>query len=156
MPSLKITLVGGGSLNWTPRLVASILQYESLSGSQVMLYDLNPEPLELTYALCNRYREHTGSSTTIEKTTDRAVALDGAHGVVVTISTGGLEAMRRDIEVAEQYSICHTVGDTCGPAGISRLLRNVPIFVDLARAMEVHCPHAWMLNCSNPLSGLTR
>ncbi len=156
MPSLKITLVGGGSLNWTPRLVASILQYESLSGSQVMLYDLNPEPLELTYALCNRYRERTGSSTTIEKTTDRAVALDGAHGVVVTISTGGLEAMRRDIEVAEQYSICHTVGDTCGPAGISRLLRNVPIFVDLARAMEVHCPHAWMLNCSNPLSGLTR
>ncbi|HCV22763.1 MAG TPA: hypothetical protein QF604_20365 [Candidatus Latescibacteria bacterium] len=156
MPSLKITLVGGGSLNWTPRLVASILQYESLSGSQVMLYDLNPEPLEVTYALCNRYRERTGSSTTIEKTTDRAVALDGAHGVVVTISTGGLEAMRRDIEVAEQYSICHTVGDTCGPAGISRLLRNVPIFVDLARAMEVHCPHAWMLNCSNPLSGLTR
>ena len=156
MPSLKITLVGGGSLNWTPRLVASILQHESLSGSQVMLYDLNPEPLELTYALCNRYRERTGSSTTIEKTTDRAVALDGAHGVVVTISTGGLEAMRRDIEVAEQYSICHTVGDTCGPAGISRLLRNVPIFVDLARAMEVHCPHAWMLNCSNPLSGLTR
>ncbi|MEC8991839.1 MAG: hypothetical protein VX656_11395 [Candidatus Latescibacterota bacterium] len=156
MPSLKITLVGGGSPNWTPRLVASILQYESLSGSQVMLYDLNPEPLELTYVLCNRYREHTGSSTTIEKTTDRAVALDGAHGVVVTISTGGLEAMRRDIEVAEQYSICHTVGDTCGPAGISRLLRNVPIFVDLARAMEVHCPHAWMLNCSNPLSGLTR
>jgi alpha-galactosidase len=156
VPSLKITLVGGGSLNWTPRLVASILQYESLSGSQVMLYDLNPEPLEVTYALCNRYRERTGSSTTIEKTTDRAVALDGAHGVVVTISTGGLEAMRRDIEVAEQYSICHTVGDTCGPAGISRLLRNVPIFVDLARAMEVHCPHAWMLNCSNPLSGLTR
>lgn len=42
-----------------------------------------------------------------------------------------------------------------GPAGLSRSLRNIPVLIDLARAMETHCPDAWMLNCSNPLSALT-
>ena len=96
------------------------------------------------------------SSTTIEQTTDRTNALDGADAVVVTISTGGLKAMAHDLEIPEKYGIFQTVGDTTGPGGLSRSLRNIPVFLDLARAMETRCPEAWMLNCSNPLSALTR
>ena len=103
MANLKITLVGGGSLNWTPRLVASILQTKFLDGSEVMLYDLNAELLELTFALSEQYRKLAGSSVQIAKTTDRASAFDGADVVVVTITTGGLRAMRKDIEAAEKY-----------------------------------------------------
>ena len=156
MNDLKITLVGGGSPNWTPRLVGSLLGRPELDGSTITLFDLNPEPLALAHALCQRYLEMSGSKCVVEQTTDRAAALDGAHAVSVTITTGGLRAMRQDMEGAERYGIFHTVGDTCGPAGISRLLRNVPVFLELGRAMETHCPDAWMLNCSNPLSGLTR
>ena len=156
MPKLKITLVGGGSLNWTPRVAASSLSRPFLDGSEICLFDLNPEPLELTHQLCNRYGELTGSKTRVTQTTDRAEALDGADVVVVTITTGGLRAMKLDIEIAEKYGVFHTVGDTCGPAGISRALRNVPVFLEIGQAMETHCPDAWMLNCSNPLSPLTR
>ena len=156
MPELKITLVGGGSLNWTPRVVASILGKSFLDGSEICLFDLNPEPLALTHQLCSRYAELTGSRKTVTQTTDRSEALEGAVAVVVTITTGGLRAMQKDIEIAEKYGVYHTVGDTCGPAGISRALRNVPVFVEIGQAMEAHCPDAWMLNCSNPLSALTR
>ena len=51
MPSLKIVLVGGGSYGWTPRLVSNILLNEYLDGSEVVLYDLNPEALALDMPL---------------------------------------------------------------------------------------------------------
>ena len=155
MPNLKIVLVGGGSYGWTPRLVSNILLNEYLDGSEVVLYDLNPEALALTHAVCLKYRELSDAKTTIEKTTDRAAALDGAHAVVVTITTGGLKAMKHDLEIPEKYGIYQTVGDTVGPSGLVRSLRNIPVFLDLGRAMETHCPAAWMLNCSNPLAALT-
>ena len=155
MPDLKITLVGGGSLNWTPRLVSNILSTDYLNGSHVVLYDIDPDALDLTYNLVLKYRDLAGSATSFEKTTDRDTAMDGADAVVVTISTGGLKAMRCDLEIPEKYGIYQTVGDTTGPGGVARALRNVPVFVDMARAMEARCPNAWMLNCSNPLSALT-
>jgi len=83
-------------------------------------------------------------------------ALDGADAVGVAISTGGLEAMDHDYTIPQKYGVYHAVGDTVGPGGISRTLRNVPVFVDLARRMEQRCPDAWMLHVTNPLAQITR
>ena len=156
MSNLKIILVGGGSFGWTPRLFGNILQKEFLNGSEVMLYDFNEEALVLLQGLCEKYVALAGSKTVVKHTTDRQEALEGADAVVVTITTGGLKAMRHDLEIPEKYNVYQMVGDTVGPGGLSRSLRNVPVFLDLARAMEKHCPDGWMLNCSNPLSALTR
>lgn len=156
MANLKITLVGGGSFAWTPGLLGNLLSNRRLEGCHVVLHDLNPEPLDLTYRLALKYQELTGTSITFEQTTDQAAALDGADYVVVTISTGGLKTMRVDLEVPEKYGIFQTVGDTTGPGGLSRALRNVPVFLKMAQAMEKRCPEAWLLNVSNPLCALTR
>jgi alpha-galactosidase len=48
------------------------------------------------------------------------------------------------------------VGDSAGPAGISRALRNVPVFHGIGRDVAKRCPGAWVLNLSNPMSVLTR
>jgi alpha-galactosidase len=48
------------------------------------------------------------------------------------------------------------VGDTVGPGGISRSLRNIPVLVEIARDMERMCPDAWLLNITNPMTCLTR
>lgn len=156
MANLKIALVGGGSYSWGPAVVGNILGNRHFDGCQVVLHDLDGEALGLNFALALKYRELKGSRIAFAQTTDQEAALDGADYVVVTISTGGLRAMRVDLEVPERYGIFQTVGDTVGPGGLSRALRNVPVFLGLARAMEKHCPRAWMLNCSNPLSVLTR
>jgi len=156
MANLKITLVGGGSYGWTPALLGNLIGSRHLDGAHVVLHDLNPEPLSLTYRLALKYKDLTATSLTFEQTTDQAAALEGADYVIVTISTGGLRTMRVDLEVPEKYGIFQTVGDTAGPGGLSRALRNVPVFLGLARAMEKRCPDAWMLNVSNPLCALTR
>lgn len=152
----KITLVGGGSYSWGPGVTANILQHPFLAGSTVVLHDIDPEALGLVHAVVQRYRDLAGADISFEATTDRDAALRDADYVVVTISTGGLEAMRHDLAIPERYGILQTVGDTVGPGGLLRALRNVPVFLDLARAMERLCAGAWMLNCSNPLSALTR
>lgn len=156
MANIKITLVGGGSYGWGPSVIGNILGNEHLDGCEVLLHDLDGEALEMNFALAERLGEKVGTKTRFARTTDQAAALDGAGYVVVTISTGGLEAMQVDLEVPEKYGILQTVGDTVGPGGASRTLRNVPVFLELARNMEKRCADAWMLNCSNPLSALTR
>ena len=149
MADLKVVLVGGGSYGWGPRVLEGLLGNPYLDGCQVVLHDIDPEALRLNLELAEKLRDLTGRATTFVSTT--AAALDGADFVVVTISTGGLKAMQVDLEVPEKYGIFHTVGDTVGPGGLLRLLRNVPVFLQLAQAMEKQCPSAWMINCSRPM-----
>jgi alpha-galactosidase len=139
-----------------PVILSDLVLAPELGDSEVVLMDINPEPLTLTGPLANLYAEKAGSKLRFRTTTSYEEAMRDADYVVVTISTGGLEAMRVDLEVPEKYGIYQTVGDTVGPGGWSRALRNVPVFMDLARKMERYCPKAWMLNCSNPLTALTR
>jgi alpha-galactosidase len=156
MANIKITIVGGGSWTFTPGLVTNILNSSCLEGCHVVLHDIDPDALELSFRLTGLYRERAGSTTTFSATLDQAEALEGADYVLVTISTGGLETMEPDIAIPERYGIVQPVGDTVGPGGLSRALRNVPVFLQIGRAMEKLCPDAWMLNLSNPLSALTR
>ena len=156
MANIKIVIVGGGSWTFTPGLVTNILRSPFLEGCHVVLHDIDPDALDLSYRLTLLYKERAGSTTTFSKTLDQAEALDGADYVLVTISTGGLETMEHDIAIPERYGIIQPVGDTVGPGGLSRALRNVPVFLEMGREMEKRCPDAWMLNLSNPLSVLTR
>jgi alpha-galactosidase len=64
--------------------------------------------------------------------------------------------MRHDLEIPERYGIKQSVGDTVGPGGVMRSLRNVPVLLEIARDMEELCPDAWMLNITNPMTTLCR
>lgn len=77
MSDLKIVLAGGGSFNWTPRIVCNILGNAHLEGARVVLYNLNPDALALTHALALKYGEASESGTRFEQTTDRDAALNG-------------------------------------------------------------------------------
>ena len=58
--------------------------------------------------------------------------------------------MRHDLEIPERHGIKQSVGDTVGPGGVMRALRNIPVFLDIARDMEELCPDAWMLEPHQP------
>ena len=153
---MQVTIIGGGSYQWSPKLVTDLLGTPSLAGIHVVLMDIDPEPLPKMEALFRRANELLGAKATVASTTDRRLALDGADFVVVTISTGGFESMTVDLDVPAKYGIRQSVGDTVGPGGISRSLRNIPVLVGIARDMEECCPEAWLLNITNPMTCLTR
>jgi alpha-galactosidase len=155
MGQTRICFVGGGSYNWMPKLLGDLALTPDLEGT-VVLHDVNPTALDDIEHYGRKVFASTSSRFEIETTTDLERGLDGAEFVVVTITTGGLPTMAIDLEIPERYGIYQSVGDTVGPGGLSRALRNVPVLVGIARAMERRCPDAWMLNLTNPLTVLTR
>jgi alpha-galactosidase len=156
MRDLKIVHVGAGSFAWTPHLYGNLFGSEPLRSSELVMFDLNPEPLELTYQLALKLKEASGFATTVRRTGDQEEAFADADFVLVTITTGGLRAMEADLTIPEKYGLTMTVGDTGGPCGLMRALRGVPVYLQMGLAMERLCPQAWMLNASNPLCALTR
>ncbi len=153
---MKVAVIGGGSYLWSFGFARQFVASERLDDVTISLMDISKDALDLVAAAAGVCNDRAGSPIAIESTTDRAEALEGADFVIVSISTGGLDAMDVDTTVPEKYGIWHTVGDTVGPGGWSRAVRNIPVFRDIAADMKELCPDAWMVNVSNPLSVLTR
>src|ERR1700722_15533579 len=152
----KITLVGGGSTHWTPKLMVDFANTPALADAEVALYDLDPESLPPALKVVEHVAERRGIALRARTTTDIDDALTGAEYVIATFSVGGFASMRHDIEIPARYGIRQTVGDSVGPGGISRAPRSVPVILDVARAMERCCPDALLINVSNPLTALCR
>src|ERR1700683_4304542 len=153
---MRVTIIGGGSYQWSPKLITDLLAVGPLADMHLVLEDIDPAPLEKREVFARKANETMGTKMTVETTTDQRRAVDGADFVIVTISTGGFESMAMDIDIPARYGIKQSVGDSVGPGGISRALRNIPILVGIGRDMEEGCPDAWMLNITNPMTTLTR
>lgn len=153
--SNKIILIGGGSYQWTPKLTQDLFLEKDLADSELVLVDIDSEALELTTRYCRALAEKCQTRWTI-RAAELDEALQNADLVCISISTGDLEAMHYDYTIPEEYGVYHTVADTIGPGGIARTLRNVPVFLDIARRMEALCPDAWLVHVTNPLNQLTR
>jgi alpha-galactosidase len=152
----RIVIVGGGSFQWVPKLLLDIVNTPSLREAEIVLEDIDAASLEPMADFGRHVSRCTGAPLTISTTTNQREALAGADYVVVTISTGGFESMRHDLEIPDRYGIRQAVGDTVGPGGVMRALRNIPVLVGLARDMAEICPDAWMLNITNPMTTLCR
>lgn len=154
MADNRVVLIGGGSVNWTPKLAQDLFLRPALAGSELVLVDTDAGALDLLAGYCRVLAERCGTGWRVRPAgLDEALA--GAGLVCVSISTGGLEAMHHDYTIPEDYGVYHTVADTVGPGGTARTLRNVPVFLDIARRMERRCPGAWLVHVTNPLNQLT-
>jgi alpha-galactosidase/6-phospho-beta-glucosidase family protein len=152
----RIAFVGGGSYQWGPKLIQDVALNEELRGGTLVLHDINGEALQDMYDWGTRALDAAETHLKLEKTRLLEEALRGADFVVLSISTGGLDATALDLEIPARYGVVQTVGDTVGPGGLFRGLRNIPVVVEIARSMEEYCPHAVLLNLTNPLTVLTR
>ena len=54
-----------------------------------------------------------------------------------------------DCEVSENYGIRMCSGDTIGPGGIFRAMRELPKILRVAQDVEKICPDAWVVNYIN-------
>ncbi len=154
--STQVTIIGGGSYQWGPELMADLFLTPSLKGMHLVLEDINPDPLPKMEALAHKLNDSIGAQATVSTTTDQKRSMEGADFVIVCISTGAFRSMTVDLDVPAAHGITQTVGDSVGPGGINRALRNIPVLVGIARDMEQVCPDAWLFNITNPMTTLTR
>jgi galacturan 1,4-alpha-galacturonidase len=64
--------------------------------------------------------------------------------------------MESDVHTPEKYGIFQAVGDTVGPGGTIRALRTIPTYIYFAEKIKEHCPKAWVINYTNPMTLCTR
>ena len=153
---IRIVLVGGGSYAWTPRIATDIMLEPALAGCQLVIHDIDEAAQEELASYCRLVSERLGNRAEVITESDLEEAVSGADFVLLTISTGGLDAMAHDIEIPAKYGVMQSVGDTVGPGGLIRSLRNIPVVTDIALTVEDVAPNAWFLNYTNPMSTLTR
>jgi alpha-galactosidase/6-phospho-beta-glucosidase family protein len=144
----------GSSYLWTRTLVTDLL-YAFSEPLEIRFIDINPEAAENCRLWGEAVSKSFGRDDKYLAFTDRKKALKGCDAVIITLSTGGLDAMEHDISIPEKYGIFATVGDTAGPGGWSRSIRNIPVFMDFAKDFDTICPNAFIANYTNPMSTLT-
>lgn len=152
----RITIIGGGSYTWGPTFMRDIFATPELAGSMLVLQDIVQERVDLVYALGQKMIQDFNLNFHLEKTLLLEDALHGADFVILTITTGRLESMRPDLEIPARYGIKQSVGDTTGPGGLARALRNIPVVAEIGRKVMEICPNALFLNYTNPMTVLTR
>ncbi len=150
----RIVFIGASYL-FVHRVVRDMILVKGFEDVDLVLHDLDREPLKLVGDLVERIARQQKTRIRVIRTLDRRQALKGADIVVLSITTGGSESDFRGVEVCAKYGIPIGVGDTMGPAALARNLRTIPVVLEIVRDMEELCPGAVMLNFSNPMSALT-
>jgi 6-phospho-beta-glucosidase len=152
---LKIAVVGGGS-TYTPELVEGLAtRSERLPVDELVLFDLDPERLEVVGGLAGRMLARAGWGGRLQLTGRREEAVEGADFVVVQLRVGG-QAMRLVDETLPLEFGC--VGqETTGPGGFAKALRTVPVVLELAAETERRgAPGAWFVDFTNPVGIVTQ
>ena len=156
---VKVTFIGGGSQTWGPQLIRDIVFKPQMEQAElhIVLLDTHAGRARAMKRLFDVQLERWKvDRVRISASQNAETALKGADFVLIAISTGGLDAMQHDLAIPERYGIYHTVGDTVGPGGWSRAMRNIPVFQAYARQIKQLAPNAYVLNYTNPLAALTK
>ena len=147
----KVTIVGAGGYVFPLTMIRDVLSFPALQDVHFSLMDINADNLARTYGHAKRLVAEHNLPATVEATTDRRAALDGADFIVLTFQVGGLEAYEHDVEIPRKYGLDQTVGDTLGPGGIFRGLRSTAALDPIIADIHEVCPDALMIQYANPM-----
>lgn len=150
---LKIAYIGGGSRGWAWGLMSDLAACNDISG-EVVLYDIDFQAAKDNEIIGNQFRNAEGAKSdwNYRAVPTLAEALSGADFVVISILPGTFDEMESDVHAPEKYGIYQSVGDTSGPGGILRAMRALPMFEEIGEAIKAHCPDAWVINYTNPMT----
>jgi alpha-galactosidase len=149
----KITFIGAGSTVFAQNLMGDILSFPELADSTISLHDINDERLHTSEIVAHKIAEALDVKPTIEATTDRQKALDGADYAIAMFQVAGYKpGTVIDFEIPKKYGLRQTIADTLGIGGIMRGLRTIPVMIEMCRDMERLCPDVTFLQYVNPMA----
>ena len=154
--TLKIAIVGAGSREFGPAMVADVLLSDLICDRDLTLslMDLDPEALAATGAFARKCAETLSRRVELQATGSLDESLEGAHHVVLAIEANRYLHWSQDFHLPRKLGFDQIYGENGGPGGLFHALRNMGPCVEVARTMERVCPDAWLLNFTNPLTRL--
>jgi alpha-galactosidase len=146
----KVVVIGAGSLFFGRQAIWQMIHSPHLQKGTLALVDIDAARLDKMARLANKVVAHTGVPLKIEAATNHKDVLKGADFVVLSFAKDSVKYRGIDCEVSLKHGIRMCSGDTIGPGGIFRTLREFPVILQIARDVESICPDAWVMNYINP------
>lgn len=150
---INVTMIGAGSF-FTNSILKDVVLIPGTLGGELRLIDIDGERLSLAHRLMQRIIEEAGEAHkwTIRSSTDRRELLAGTDYIVNSIEVSGIDCVRFDNDIPLEFGVSQNIGDTIGPGGLFKGLRTIPVWLDILRDCEEHCPRAVVLNYTNPMN----
>jgi len=115
--------------------------------------DINKDKLNKVYEIVVQENKIKGDKFTIEKNTDRRVALKDADFVICSIENGDRFFYRwQDHKIPHQYGSTEMMAENGGPGGFFHSARQIPTIVEIAKDAFKANPEVFFINYSNPMS----
>lgn len=146
----KVVLIGAGSLFFGRQAIWQMVQSPYLNKGTLALVDTDEKVLNKMTKLAKMLVEDQGVELKIEASMDARNVLDKADFVVFSFAKESVKYRVKDCEIAAKYGIRMCSGDTIGPGGIFRAMRELPVIMKYVKMIEALCPEAWVINYINP------
>lgn len=148
---MKLVLIGGGSFVFAPSVLNDAIVENRLAGSEIVLVDVDREIVSAMAEVGRRIAAEAGVDVRVSATTERASALPDADFVVFSAAVEGARRWRVDREILAAAGLADQVRECGGLGGLSYSLRSITLALDVAHDMERLCPHATLLDATNPM-----
>ena len=149
-PFPKVVVVGAGSLFFGRQAIWQMVHSPHLQNGTLALVDTDAARLEQLATLAHMVKTAQGVDLTIEAVTDWRESLPGADFVVLSFARETVRYRGIDCTLSEKYGVRMCSGDTIGPGGIFRAMREFPRILECAADVARLCPEAWVINYINP------
>lgn len=151
--SIKVAVIGAGSIGFTRRLMGDILMVPEFQDTEFAFHDLNRNNLDMISKLAKRDIKANRLPAKLTTSLNRRRALEGADYVLNTTRIGGLDAFQLDVDIPLKYGVDQCVGDTLCAGGIMYGQRNIPQVLAFCKDIrEVAKSGALFLNYANPMA----
>ena len=155
MTGPRITMIGAGGLSFGPTMVNDVIHTPELAGGRLMLHDVNEERLLRAYRFAAKLNAAVGAPVVLDYSTDPGVALDGADFCISSAEFGRFPYWRQDYEIPRRWGSTQVNGENGGPGAVFHSLRSITNTLSICADIEKHCPDAFLINLSNPMSRVT-
>ena len=148
----KIVLIGAGSTNFGLGTIGDIFKSKILTGSSIVLHDINKDSLKNSETIAKKYNEKLKLNYKIEATTSRKDALKDADFCIISIEVAPrFDLWDQDWKIPLQYGFKQVFGENGGPGGLFHSLRVTPPIVEICDDINEICPNAFVFNYTNPM-----
>ena len=150
MQKPKVVVIGSGSLFFGRQAIWQMVQSPHLNRGTLALVDKDLRRMEKMGRLAEKVAAANSVDLRIEVASDWKDVLPGADFVVLSFAADTVRYRGLDCAISERYGLRMCSGDTIGPGGIFRAMRELPLIMDCVSDVERLCPNAWVINYINP------
>jgi alpha-galactosidase/6-phospho-beta-glucosidase family protein len=146
----RVVLIGAGSAFFGRQTICSMVTKEALNSGTLVLVDVDEKILKTMEQVAQKAIATSGAPLKLEVATDYRTVLKGTDFVILAFAVEGVKLRGIDSDVSTRHGMVMCSGDTIGPGGTMRTLREVPRQHAMMQEIEQQCPDAWVINWVNP------